>query len=178
MKSMKIFSLITLFVSAAILFVSCNEEDPFVDRVESPVLIVFDGVTGYLAGGGLTYSPSVTKTVTAANYTDPVTLTLTLYELDKSGILDHTVGIDSIPLVDMPLTFSKRDGTLATPLVSNDEGKVVMTTSWEALGITNVADIVNAAEAKSITIPLTWVGSHKGISFAKFSQVVFSKPKS
>lgn len=168
----------TLFVLTATLFVACNEEDPFVDRVESPVLIVFDGVSGYLAGGGLTYSPSVTKTVTTSNYTDPVTLSLTLYELDKSGILDHTVGIDSIPLANMSLTFSKRDGSLTTLLTSNDEGKVTMTTTWEALGIANVEEIVNAAEAKSVTIPLTWVGSHKGISFAKFSQVVFSKPKS
>lgn len=178
MKSIKLLSIISVFVFSVAILIGCNEEDPFVDRVESPVLIVFDGVSGYLAGGGLTYSPSVTKTVTTANYTDPVTLSLTLYELDKSGILNNAVGIDSIPLADISITFSKRDGTLATTLTSSDEGKVVMTTSWEALGIANVEEIVNAPEAKSVTIPLTWVGSHRGISFAKYSQVVFSKPKS
>lgn len=178
MKTKKIHIAFCLLFAITFLFTACDVEDPFVDRVESPVLLVFDEVTGYLAGGGLTYSPSVTKSVTLANYTNPVTLSLTVYELDKSGILDHTVGIDSIPLSNLAITFSKRDGTLATELTSGGDGKITMTTTWGALGVADIESIVNESAARSITIPLTWVGTYRGISFAKYSQVVFSKPKS
>ena len=93
-------------VALSIFLISCEEEDPFVDRTEAPLLLVFDEVTGYLASGGLTSVPSVSKTVTAATYTQPVTLSVNLYELDKSGILDHTVGIDSIPVAGVAMIFS------------------------------------------------------------------------
>ena len=178
MKSKKINRALYVLFAGTLLFTACDVEDPFVDRIESPVLLVFDEVSGYLAGGGLTYSPSVTKSVTLANYTDPVTLSLTVYELDKSGILDHTIGIDSIPLSDFAITFSKRDGTMSTELTSDSDGKVTMTTTWQNLGVADIEAIVNASASKTITIPLTWVGTYRGISFAKYSQVVFSKPTS
>jgi hypothetical protein len=119
------------FLTVVTLF-SCDEEDPFVDRVASPVLLDFDNVTGYLASGGLTSIPSVSKTVTAANYTNAVVLSLTVYELDKSGILDHTVGIDSIPVANLALTFSKRDGTASIEAISDGSGKVIISTTWFA----------------------------------------------
>ncbi|HEY0741570.1 MAG TPA: hypothetical protein VGD40_08910 [Chryseosolibacter sp.] len=160
------------------LFISCEEEDPFVDRSAAPVLMVFDEVSGYLASGGLTSVPSVSKTVTAATYSDPVILSVTLYELDKSGILDHAVGIDSIPVAGVPMTFSLRNGTMPIEAISDVEGKVLISTTWENLGVTDVATIVAAKPARSITIPLLWKGSHNGISFSRYSQVVFTKPAS
>lgn len=166
------------FFFAAVVILSCNEEDPFVDRVEAPVLLDFDEVTGYLASGGLTAVPSVTKTVTAANYTSPVVLSLTVYELDKSGILDHTVGIDSIPVPGLKIIFSKRDGTGTVELTSGSDGKVTLSTTWEALGVTDVQTIATSPPAKSITIGVTWTGEYKGQSFARYSQVVFSKAAS
>ncbi|HEY0654331.1 MAG TPA: hypothetical protein VGD65_14425 [Chryseosolibacter sp.] len=165
-------------LALSIFLIACEEEDPFVDRKAAPVLLVFDEVAGYLASGGLTSVPSVSKTVTAATYTQPVTLSVRLYELDKSGILDHTVGIDSIPVVGVTMTFSLRNGTSPIEAVSDAEGKVTITTSWENLGVTDVAAIVAAKPARSITIPLLWKGSHKGISFSRYSQVVFTKPAS
>lgn len=172
----KAFTILALALS--IVLISCEEEDPFVDRTEAPLLMVFDEVTGYLASGGLTSVPSVSKTVTAATYTQPVTLSVNLYELDKSGILDHTVGIDSIPVAGVAMTFSLRDGTRAIEAASGTDGKVVITTTWESLGITDVATIVAAKPARSITIPLLWKGAHKGVSFSRYSQVVFTKPAS
>jgi hypothetical protein len=159
-----------------IVLTSCEEEDPFVDRTVSPVLIVFDDVPGYLAGGGLTATPSITKTVNAGNYTQPVILSLTVYELDKSGILDHTVGIDSIPVVGMAITFSKRDGTVPLTGETDAEGKAFVTTSWVELGVTDVATIVNATGAQSRTIPVSWRGEHKGQTFTRYAQVVLTKP--
>ncbi len=172
----KSFTVLTLALS--IFLISCEEEDPFVDRTEAPLLMVFDEVNGYLASGGLTSVPSVSKTVTAATYTQPVTLSVNLYELDKSGILDHTVGIDSIPVAGVAMTFSLRDGTRPIEAASGADGKVVITTTWEDLGITDVAAIVAAKPARSITIPLLWKGTNKGVSFSRYSQVVFSKPAS
>lgn len=163
----------------AFLLTACDEEDPFVDRTVSPVLLVFDEVTGYLAGGGLTAVPSVTKSVTASNVSDPVVLSVTVYELDKSGILDNTVGIDSIPLSDFQLTFSKRDGT-STPIeaTSDASGKISISTTWESLGITDAQAIADASEARSIVISLSWTGTYKDQSFTRYSQVVFSKASS
>ncbi len=165
-----VFAGLTSFVC-----VSCDEEDPFVDRTVSPLLIVFDDVPGYLAGGGLTAIPSVTKNVTADNYTDGVTLSASLYELDKSGILDHTVGIDSIPASNVAIVFSKRDGSAPIEVISGADGKIIISTTWEALGITDVAEIVASEGARTITIPLTWSGSYKGQVFARYSQLVFVK---
>lgn len=164
--------------AALVTLSSCNEEDPFVDRVEAPVLLDFDEVTGYLASGGLTAVPSVTKTVTAANYTSPVVLSLTVYALDKSGILDHTVGIDSIPVTGLKIVFSKRDGSGPVEVTSGSDGKVIVATTWEALGVTDVQAIATSSPARSITIGLTWTGEYKGQSFARYSQVVFSKAAS
>jgi hypothetical protein len=175
MSRLKIFG---FFFMTVVILSSCNEDDPFVDRVEAPVLLDFDEVTGYLASGGLTSVPSVTKTVTASNYISPVVLSLTVYELDKRGILDHTVGIDSIPVSGLKMIFSKRDGTVPIELTSDNEGRVTVTTSWEALGVTDVQAIATSQPARTITIGLTWTGEYKGQSFARYSQVVFTKAAS
>jgi polyisoprenoid-binding protein YceI len=170
---------LALALAAATLLVACSEEDPFVDRTVAPVLIVFDGITDYLAAGGLTTVPSVTKNITAANYADPVVLSIRVYTLDKTGILDHTVGIDSIPVSNLRITFSKRDGSVPMESITDTEGKITITTTWQALGIAN-ADalaIATASDAKSITVPLLWKGSHAGQSFVRYSEVVFSKKK-
>lgn len=164
-----------ILLAGAILFISCDEEDPFVDRVVSPVLIVFDDVPGYLAGGGLTAIPSVTKKVSDGNYTEPVVLRASFYELDKSGILDHNIGIDSIPVSNLSIRFARRDAPFSLEGVTDANGKLEISTTWEALGITDVETIVMAAQGKSIAIPLAWSGTHKGQSFTRFSQLMFVK---
>jgi hypothetical protein len=162
-----------VFIST--LFLACDEEDPFVDRTVSPVLIVFDDASGYLAGGGLTAVPNVTRKISQSNYTDPVVLTASFYELDKSGILDHTVGIDSIPVANLAILFERRDGSFSIEGVTGADGKLRISTTWEALGIADVEEIVMSSAAKSVSIPLSWTGTHKGQSFTRFSQLMFVK---
>lgn len=171
--------LILFALSTCVLLTSCEEEDPFVDRTVSPVLIVFDDVPGFLAGGGLSATPSITKTVTPANYADPVTLSLTVYELDKSGILDHTVGIDSIPVAGVPINFTKKDGTLSTDRTTDEFGKASLSTTWPDLGISNtrMLEILANPNEVTVSIPVTWKGSHKGQTFTRLAQVVLRKPK-
>lgn len=155
----------------AVLFTSCmEEEDPFVDRVVSPVLMVFEGVTGYLAGGGLTSVPSRSFTVTSATYTTPITLSVRILELDKIGILDHNVGIDSIPVSGLPVKFTKRDGTLLADLITDEAGRITTTKTWQELGVTSFV-----SAASTVTIPLSWSGTHNGQSFTRYSQVQFVK---
>lgn len=75
----KIYQLTFVAVAALLVFSSCQEEsDLILDRVASPVLLVTNPV-----GEG--------------------EVRATFYELDKSGILDHTVGIDSIPIPDLSI---------------------------------------------------------------------------
>ncbi len=169
-----LFALLAL----AVMFTSCDEEDPFTHRVVSPVLLVFEGVTGYLASGGLTSVPSITKTVTIDNYTDPVTLNVFIYELDKSGVLDNTVGIDSIPVSNLAINFLKRDGTIIEAASTDASGMVSVTKSWEELGIVDIEEIVNTAAARTIVIPFSWSGVYKNQAFIRYSQVQFVKPAS
>ena len=167
-------SLLAVLV-VSVLLTSCDEEDPFVDRTVSPVLIVFDDVSGYLAGGGLTAVPNVTRKVSQLNYTDPVNLRASFYELDKSGILDHNVGIDSIPVANLAIVFARRDGSVAIEAVTGPDGKLEISTTWEELGVTDIAEIVTAPAGKSVAIPLSWTGTHKGQSFMRYSQLMLIK---
>src|SRR5688500_12882291 len=89
--SIRIKCLFLFLACSAALFSACEEEDPFVDREASPVLIVFGKVPGYLANGGLTLTPTRIDTVNAGNYQTLRTWTVSFYELDKSGILDNAV---------------------------------------------------------------------------------------
>lgn len=136
-----------------------KEEDPFVDRVAAPVLVVIQNAkAGYLAGGGLYSEPVVDAKLDA-----PVVLSAKLYELDKSGLLNHTVGIDSIPIANLSISLLSRSGTKIADLVSDSEGMVTLTKTWSELGL--------AEPKKGSTISLDWAGEYKGIGFARRSQL-------
>jgi hypothetical protein len=152
-------------------------EDPFVDRVEAPVLIVVEGTTGYLAGGGLTSEPAVTFKVDSTNFASPVSLSVSIYTLDKSGILDKNVGIDSIPVANLAIRFLKRDGTKLADLTTDASGKITTSRTWAELGLAGVEAIAKAKEAKTVNIPVMWSGQYGDQPFVRYSQVVFSKPK-
>ncbi|MDO1449996.1 hypothetical protein Q0590_27195 [Rhodocytophaga aerolata] len=148
-----------LAVCVACSLAACEkEEDPFVDRVASPVLVVIQNSSGYLAGGGLYSEPVVSAKLGA-----PVVLSAKIYELDKSGLLSHTVGIDSIPVANLSVALLTRTGTKIADLVSDSEGTVTITKTWDELGI--------AAPQKGTTLSLDWTGEYKGIGFARRSQL-------
>jgi hypothetical protein len=123
--------------------VSCEKEDEMVlDRVESPVLVTIEGASFM--------------------QDEPVSVTATVYELDKSGILDHTVGIDSIPVANLALQV-KVNGVPMEDLTTDGSGKANFANSWSALGLASPqqGDVVN----------LEWAGSYKDQAFVKQSRV-------
>ncbi|KAA5540821.1 hypothetical protein [Adhaeribacter rhizoryzae] len=130
-------------VGAAFLLMSCEKEDAMVvDRVISPVLVTVAG-----------------SAFTAA---EPVNVTATIYELDKSGLLDHTVGIDSIPLSNLAIKVKLNATTLAD-LTTDQKGKVIITKTWSELGL--------AAPKAGNTVNIEFSGSHKGQAFTKPARV-------
>lgn len=143
-----------LAVSA--LAAGCEKKvDPFVDRVVAPVLVLVEGAPD---GGGLTGEPVVAQKVAG-----PVTLAVRIYELDKSGILDKTVGIDSIPVASLTIKLTKRDGTALGNLTTDATGKASVSKTWTELGI--------AAPKAGNAVSLTWSGEYKGQAFSRLSRV-------
>lgn len=169
----------TLLASCLLLLAaSCQRvEDPFVDRVAAPVLVVVEGAQGYLAGGGLNSAPAVSFTVDSTNFSRPVSLSISVYTLDKSGILSNSVGIDSIPVANLSVSFLKRDGTKLADLTTNASGRITTSRTWAELGVAGVEAIAKAREARTVNIPLMWSGEYNGQPFTRYSQVVFTKPR-
>lgn len=135
----------------------CNKvNDPFVDRVVAPVLVVIDNATG--DGGGQTGEPVVSQRVAG-----PVTLGVKIYELDKSGILNKAVGIDSIPVTSLTIKLTTRAGMAVADLKTDGTGKASIAKTWAELGITD-------PKAGS-SVSLTWTGEYKGQAFSRLSRV-------
>ncbi len=111
--------MVMLIVMIIITLTSCEDEsDMAVNKVASPVLLELQD--------------------------SPGELTAFFFELDKSGILDHTVGIDSIPLVSLEVEVFATTGSMG-----------VFTTDG------NGSFLVPYTEAK----PNEFAGEYKGIAF-------------
>ena len=122
---------------------SCEKEDEMVvDRVVSPVLVITNGST---------FLPS-----------EAVTITATFYELNKSGILNNAVGIDSIPVANLAVKVMLSNSAIAE-LTTDAAGKVTLSKSWVDLGLT--APIAGNA------VNLGWSGNYKNQAFTKISRV-------
>jgi hypothetical protein len=121
--SAKIRTKYILILLAAMIIVSvtsCEDEsDMAVNKVASPVLLDVK-----------------------ATGTDQVTAYF--YELDKSGILDHTVGIDSIPVADLAIEVFAASASVGT-FTTDASGSFVISYTG--------------------TKPNEYAGSHKGIAF-------------
>ncbi|MGV3586684.1 MAG: hypothetical protein ACO1OF_06765 [Adhaeribacter sp.] len=130
-------------VASAFLLMACEKEDAMVvDRVVSPVLVTVAG-----------------SSFTAA---EPVNITATIYELDKSGLLNHAVGIDSIPLSNLAIKVKLNATTLAD-LTTDQAGQVTISKTWSELGL--------AVPKAGNTVNLEFTGSHKGQAFTKPARV-------
>lgn len=131
-------------------------DDPFVDRVVAPVLVVIDKATG--DGGGQTGEPVVSQKVAG-----PVTLGVKIYELNKSGILNNKVGIDSIPVTSLAIKLTTRAGMSIGELKTDAAGMATISKTWAELGV--------AAPVAGSSVSLTWTGEYKGQAFSRLSRV-------
>lgn len=147
--------LIVSIILAGMALTSCEKvDDPFVDRVVSPVLVKIEGA----AMGDYTTDPTVSYIDTL-----PLALGAAIYELDKSGILDYTVGIDSIPVNALAVTLSTRSGTKIADLTTDTQGKATISKTWADLGL--------ATPKKGNSIAMQWSGTHKGQAFTRYFRV-------
>ncbi len=73
------------------------------------------------------------------------------YELDKSGILDHTIGIDSVPVSNLAIEVYLDAQTMVGTATTDANGMVIFEKP--------LSDFGGAAPI------LQWVGSFKGINF-------------
>ncbi|MDW7693473.1 hypothetical protein R9C00_01865 [Flammeovirgaceae bacterium SG7u.111] len=127
----KIARYIIIPLSLFLLFTSCEDvSDMAIERTASPVLALFDG-----------------SDFSAA---DKFTVEATFYELDKSGILDQNVGIDSIPLSGMEIKVFINNITEIGTFTTDASGKIIFEDS---------KDVLEGAST------LEWSGTHKDISF-------------
>lgn len=152
MKQILTYSLILI---AAVSITSCKVDDPFVDRVVAPVLV---DIVGAPFGAPLSGDPTVSYPVAGR-----VVLTARLLELDKSGILDKNIGIDSIPVANIPMKITLRSGASLGEATSNAQGVVSLEKSWAELGV--------PSPTVGTTVRISWSGTYKGIAFTRFSQV-------
>jgi hypothetical protein len=151
----KLLSIIVILFASTI--TGCMKvDDPFVDRVVAPVLVLIDNSTG--DGGGLTAEPVVSQKVAG-----PVTLAVRIYELDKSGILDYRVGIDSIPVTAQAIRLTTRTGTALGTLTTDASGRASISKTWTELGV--------ATPQAGSSVLLTWSGEYKGQAFSRLSRV-------
>lgn len=149
-----------IILSIAILAFSCKKADPFVDRVVSPVLVIFDNAGTYT--NGLTTEPSISTSAAA-----DAKITVKLLELDKTGILDYKVGIDSIGAKSVPTIIKLRNGTKVAEGTTDAEGKLVISTPWKALGI--------EAPVSGTSVSLSLSATYKDVSFTKLFRLTATK---
>lgn len=156
MKKILFFSTIIL----AFVVASCKVDDPFVDRVVAPVLVIFEDAVG--KSSGLTTEPSVVSSASA-----DALVTVRLLELNKDGLLDFKVGIDSIPAKSVPVTFKLRTGTKILDVTTDDKGRSTLKVSWKTLGV--------ATPVAGSSVLLTCSAIYKDVPFTKYFRLTATK---
>lgn len=96
---------IFLFLLMGCLLASCAKDDLAFDIIESPVLAQFEALD---AG-----DPGMLK------------VKATFLDLDKTGILDNTIGIDSIPVSGLTLKIYVFESNLVGELMTDGDGSVI-----------------------------------------------------
>ena len=135
-------------------FFACEKQDPFVDRIISPLLITITGSDG-IPSSGLTTEPSVTALIGI-----DAKVSLRFLELNKAGLLDYKVGIDSIPAKGITIAYKLRNGTKIKDIQTNEKGIAVFESTWASLGI--------PAPKAGSSVKLTATGTYKDVTFSKY----------
>lgn len=128
---MKFSKNIFLIVGLCLLLqTACTSDKLAFDIIESPVLAIF-------AEG-------------ANSSTDVLAVSATFYDLDKTGILDMSVGIDSIPIPNLEVSVYLGESNLIGTYSTDANGTV----EFEA----DYADLGSATR-------LEWVGTYDDVPF-------------
>ncbi|UZD24206.1 hypothetical protein PBT90_12505 [Algoriphagus halophytocola] len=123
---------------------SCVETEELVTpNVAAPVLILFEGNS---------FSPE-----------SPVTVASKFLELDKTNILDHTQGIDSIPVSNLDIAVFINNTTAVASLLTDAAGAAELVVSWSELGLSE--------PTSGSQVRLEFVGEYKDIPFRKYHTV-------
>ena len=124
-----LYSLFAIFI-VSIFLSSCTSDDLAFEVIESPVLAIFE------------------ETIDTDN--DLLSMTATFYELDKSGILDKNIGIDSTLITGMAVEIFINESSLVGSLTTDSNGQAVFE---KPLG-----DLAGTSR-------LEWVGNHQSTPF-------------
>jgi hypothetical protein len=135
----RIIKYIAVLLTSGLMFASCEDvSDMAIERTASPVLVEVGGVVEL----GSSFS-----------------ITTTIYELDKSGILNKDIGIDSLALpglaIEVVAISPDNIRTVIDNLTTDANGEVILSKA--------IIDLDNISS-------LEWTGQHKGASFTKISK--------
>lgn len=119
-----------LLVIVGIFLVSCSKDDLAFDIIESPVLAQFEALGDA--------DPGVLK------------VKATFLDLDKTGILDQNIGIDSLPVAGLEIKVYVFESDLVGELMTSSDGTVIFE-----------EDISNLQGASR----LEWVGTYEDTPF-------------
>ncbi|GGZ14585.1 hypothetical protein GCM10007049_03090 [Echinicola pacifica] len=93
----------------------------------------------------------------------PVEVSAKFLELDKTGILDHTVGIDSIPVSDLQIMVYINQTDEVSSIMTDGEGIADLTVSWADLGL--------SSPGSGDQVKLEFTGTYQNIAFRKYHTV-------
>jgi hypothetical protein len=151
--SYKIFFLFAV----ALLQFGCEAEDPFLDSEAAPLLVLLAGDDG-VPSSGLTTEPTVRSAISQA-----ATFSVKLYELDKSEILNNSIGIDSVAASGVILEVKHRAGGIIATATTDASGVATFSIPWSKLGITS--------PSSSSSVLLNCSGAYKEKTFTKLFRV-------
>src|SRR5690606_2418030 len=142
-KSFKIYLVLVAFVTIAFTQSCVEAEDLATPNVASPVLVLLEG--------------------TSFDAASPVTVWSRFLELDKTNILDHTKGIDSIPVSNLDISVFINNTNEVAKLVTDTRGSADLVLSWSDLGL---------SEASSgSSVRLEFAGTYKEVAFRKYHTI-------
>ena len=115
-----------------------------------PLLLVFTSCVNEELAFTVEASPVLGLIEPATSTDGMLSYTGTFYELDKSGILDNNIGIDSIPVSGLELSISSQTREVLQTVMTDGEGRATFTVAADELtGVTR----------------LEWAGTHNGLAF-------------
>lgn len=93
----------------------------------------------------------------------PVSVQGRFYELDKTGILNQNVGIDSIPVSGLQIKVFINQTEEVGMVTTDKTGTIVFEQPWTSLGV--------ASPASGRQIRLEFAGTHKNVAFRQYHNV-------